>query len=344
MTNDRAMPIMLNQGRSGRTRGPLERIYHIHEQISEGRLPNCSTLAKQLEVTAKTVQRDISFMRDRLKLPLEYDEKDFGYRYTEDVSEFPIFEFQAADLAGWWRARQAIESVKGTQLEQTMREIFAKLTNSIEGKVRFSWAELGKALSRKPAAVTQTDLKLFGKLAEAVMQRHEVTFRYRKIGSEESEKRRIRPYHLGEVDHCWYIIGHDCDRDGLRTFALPRVKALKVAEKSHFDVPGDFDGVAYLRTSFGIWTDPENPDFRQEVRIALSGYAARIAQERRWHPSQQIVPLNAKASRIEVRFEVGRLEELVRWTLSWGSQAKVIEPQELKKQVRAEAEKIQAFG
>lgn len=130
-------------------------------------------------------------------------------------------------------------------------------------------------------------------------------------------------------------------RDGLRTFAMPRIKGLKVNEKTAFEVPEDFDGVAYLGTSFGIWTDPDNPNAKQMVRIELKGYAARIVQERRWHPSQQVIPLNATASRIEVRFEVGRLEELVRWALSWGSQAKVIEPEELKQRVRDEAGKIQ---
>lgn len=148
--------------------------------------------------------------------------------------------------------------------------------------------------------------------------------------------RRIRPYHLGGVDHSWYIIGHDCQRDALRTFALPRIKGLKVDAKSTFEVPTDFDGVAYLGTSFGIWTDPENPTAKQVVRIELKGYAARIVQERRWHPSQQIIPLNQTSSRVEIRFEVGSLVELVRWTLSWGSRAKVLEPKELKERVQAE--------
>lgn len=333
------MPPVLDV-RSGKTRAPFERIHRIHEAVRDGNLPNCSTLAKMLEVTAKTVQRDITFMRDRLGLPLEYDEQLHGYRYTEDVSSFPVFEVGAEELAGLFLARHAIEAVKGTQLEQTMNSVFAKLTSAMQGKVKFAWADLDKALSRKPSGVTQTDLKLFGKLAEAVMQCREVEFRYRKMDSDQSEQRRIRPYHLGEVDHCWYLIGHDCDRDALRTFAFPRIKAAKLRNDT-FEVPEDFDGVSYLGTSFGIWTDPENPEAKQVVRIELKGYAARIVQERRWHPTQQVTPLNGNGSRVEVAFEVGRLEELVRWTLSWGSQAKVLEPDELKDKVQEEVRKIQ---
>ena len=335
------MPKALLDSRAGKTRAPMERIYKIHEKILAGELPNCSKLAKELEVTAKTIQRDITFMRDRLNLPLEYDEHVHGYRYTADVSHFPVFEFKAADLAGLFLARHALENVKGTKMEQAMSEVFAKLTSSIEGQISFSWEELDKALTRKPNSMPQIDIQLFGKLAEAVMLKQEVAFRYRKVGSDTSEIRRIRPYHLGGVDHCWYIIGHDCERDALRTFALPRIKGLKIDMKKTFDVPDDFDGVAYLGTSFGIWTDSDNPTAKQVVRIQLKGYAARLVQERRWHPTQQVTPLNNTGSKVEVAFEVGRLEELIRWTLSWGSQAKVLEPPELKNRVQQEAREIE---
>jgi predicted DNA-binding transcriptional regulator YafY len=37
------------------------RVLEIHKIIRAGRHPNCSTLAKEIEVTPKTIQRDISF-------------------------------------------------------------------------------------------------------------------------------------------------------------------------------------------------------------------------------------------------------------------------------------------
>ncbi len=59
--------------RVGGSRRPLHRIHVIHETVKEGTYPNCRKLAEMLEVTDKTIQRDISFMRDELGLPLEYD-------------------------------------------------------------------------------------------------------------------------------------------------------------------------------------------------------------------------------------------------------------------------------
>jgi len=43
----------------------------LHEKLRAGAFPNCRKLADELEVSTKTIQRDIDFMRDRLGLPIE---------------------------------------------------------------------------------------------------------------------------------------------------------------------------------------------------------------------------------------------------------------------------------
>ncbi len=45
----------------------------IHQAIQSGSYPNASTLARELEVSTKSIHRDLEFMRDRLELPMEYD-------------------------------------------------------------------------------------------------------------------------------------------------------------------------------------------------------------------------------------------------------------------------------
>lgn len=146
--------------------------------------------------------------------------------------------------------------------------------------------------------------------------------------------RKVHPLHLGEVDGAWYLIAHDVDRNELRTFALPRMTRLKVSN-TRFDRPRDFDGAKFLKQSFGIW-NVVGDKTRHLVRVELKNYAARLAQERRWHPTQEISRLNSSGTRIEVRFEVGRLEEVLRWVLSFGSQAKVLGPKDLVDMVKNE--------
>lgn len=326
--------------RSGTTRRPLFRIYEIHSAIRSGSYPNCSKLAEQLGVQRKTIQRDITFMRDELKLPVKYAEQLHGFCYEEDVSDFPVFQTTAEELAGLFLARTALESVRGTPLAEVMQKSFAKLTRGMEGKIRFAWNDLDDAFSRKTVEQRPRDVKLFGIIAESILNQLVTTFYYRKLGSEVSELRRVEPLHLGEVDGGWYLIAQDLERGALRTFALPRISRLKVTQKK-FERLHAFVGNDHLKQSFGIWSVAGDYS-RQVVRVELKNYAARLAQERRWHPTQEISFQNAKGTRVEIRFEVGRLEEVLRWVLSFGSQAKVLAPPELIKMVRDEVEAMRA--
>ena len=55
------------------SRPPLERMQRIHQALHAGGFPNAVTLAGDMEVTTKTIYRDVEFMRDRLGLPIDFD-------------------------------------------------------------------------------------------------------------------------------------------------------------------------------------------------------------------------------------------------------------------------------
>jgi hypothetical protein len=70
---------------------------------------------------------------------------------------------------------------------------------------------------------------------------------------------------------------------------------LKVSNK-RFERPiADFDSAKYLKQSFGIW-NVAGDESRHVVRVELKNYAARLCEERRWHPTQELVALQCKAN------------------------------------------------
>src|SRR4051812_18167287 len=79
-------------------RPPLERMQKLHRLIAAGKYPNCRSLAEELEVSPKTIQRDIDFMRDRMDYPIEYDPLRFGFHYTQPVTAFPQLELAEGEL------------------------------------------------------------------------------------------------------------------------------------------------------------------------------------------------------------------------------------------------------
>lgn len=325
----------------GGCRTATVRMMKIFEEVKSGSLPNCRSLAEALEVQPKTIQRDITYMRDQMGIGLEYNKQFFGYELIGDVEEFPLVDMQVEDLAALFLARNAIGAVAGTKLAESLGPAFEKLSSQLEGKVSMNWQSLDEAFAVRENGVVEADLTLFGKLAEAVLQQKVVSFRYQKGGSEGSSQRRLQPYHVGEISGGWYVIGHDLDRDGLRTFALQRIKGLKVSNES-FERPQDFSIGKHLGGTVGVWSEGK-PDNAKDVVVEVNGWTARIAQERLWHETQEITLLDDYGEHIELRLKLSSLEEFSSIVLSWGSCAKVMEPPELVAKVKGELEKMSAL-
>ena len=105
------------------SRPPLERMLRIHQLIQAGDFPNATTLARELEVSTKSIQRDLEFMRDRLNLPVEYVAAHNGYRYTGEVSSFPTMQITEGENR---RASSVAEKAFATISRHQFRETTAE--------------------------------------------------------------------------------------------------------------------------------------------------------------------------------------------------------------------------
>ena len=112
---------MKNVLREKYTRPPSDRMRRIHEWIGRGKYPNAETMALELEVSARTVKRDIEFMRDRYGLPIAYDEKRYGYYYTKKVDQFPVAAMTEAEMFALLVADKAIAQYHGTPFQKPLR-------------------------------------------------------------------------------------------------------------------------------------------------------------------------------------------------------------------------------
>lgn len=311
----------------GLSRPPLERMMQIHAELKSGRFPNCRKLADALEVSSKTIQRDIDFMRDRLALPIDYDPLRFGFYYTEAVTSFPNIEVSEGEVAALFVAQKALAQYKGTPFERPLRSAFRKITDSLRDTISFSWHDLDHAVSFHSAGGSVADLQLFEAISEAVLHSREIEFEYRKLESERHERRTVRPYHLASVENQWYLFAFDIDRKQLRTFALPRMRSVSVTKRG-FRRPANFSVSELLSQSFGVFSSTG----KHRVKIWFDPFAARLVAERTWHASQRIK--NSADGSAIMELELGSLEEIQRWILSWGSHARAIAPALLVDRIR----------
>src|SRR5205814_9827800 len=119
------------------SRPPLERMMRLHEKLKAGKFPNCRKLAEELEVSSKTIHSDIDFMRDRLGLPIEYDQLHFGFAYTEPVTSFPSIEVSEGEIVALFVAQKAMEQYKGTPFEKSLNTAFEKISQGLKDTIDF---------------------------------------------------------------------------------------------------------------------------------------------------------------------------------------------------------------
>ena len=297
----------------------------VHERLQTGRRTNCKTLADELEVSRRTVLRDIDFMRDQLGLPIEYDVAAHGFYYTREVVQFPTLKISEGELVALSVARKALAQYRGTPYEKPLRDAFEKLTSGLRDQIQFSWSgDLDSSISFRAAGLSVGDLGTFDTVSQAVLTSEELEFSYQKLGSEKAETRRVQPLHLACIDNQWYLFGSDLNRDGsIRTFALTRMAGL-VGTGRRFDRPAGFSLDEHLADSFGVFSSQE----AEEVRLRFAPFGARLIRERDWHPSQKLETLPDGS--LELSMHVGVSPEVQKWVLGWGEHVEVLAPASLR--------------
>lgn len=315
------------------SRPPLERMLRIHQAIQSGKYPNASTLAREMEVSTKSIQRDLEFMRDRFGLPIEYDGARFGYHYTEPVSSFPTLQITEGELFALLVAEKALEQYRGTRFYQPLVTAFQKLAAALPGTISFNIAEWEQTISFRISAAPILDLEILDTLAKAAAHHQQLEILYRKPGRPQAEPRVVDPYHLANINGEWFLFAYDHLRKDIRTFAPARVQAAKLTGHT-FARPRKFSLERRLRDSFSVHTGKGEYD----VVLHFNERAADYIREKRWHPSQELRDL--KTGGVELRLKLSSLMEIERWVLSWGGNAVVVQPAELRNSIRLAARKI----
>jgi len=315
------------------SRAPIERITRIHAAIQQGRFPNASDLAKELEVSTKSIGRDLDFMRERMNLPLAYDTRRFGYYYTEEVRGLPTVHVTEGELFALLVAEKALQQYRGTQFEKRLVSAFKKISASLPETVSLNLEEWEQTISFRTSAEPNLNLEIIDTLARAAARREQLILQYRKPGTGKAEARTVDPYHLANINGEWYLFAHCHLRKDVRTFVPTRIKSITLTGQT-FSKPEKFSLERRLRDSFGVQS--AEGDF--SVTIRFNELAADYIREKTWHASQKIRELEDGG--IELSLRLSSLVEVQRWVLGWGGHAIVVRPPALIASVRKAAENL----
>jgi predicted DNA-binding transcriptional regulator YafY len=234
------------------------------------------------------------------------------------------------ELVAFFLAERLLDEYRGAPYAADLATAFRKLTAALPDAVTIDLSHLSEGLSFRQHAADAGDAAQFRSLARAVTEGRQLELVYWTASRDETCRRVVDPYHLASVDGNWYLVAYCHLREDVRMFVPSRIRRFRETGV-RFDRPADFRIAEYLDVSFRAVRGTGLP---QRVRLHFTPEAARFVRERTWHPSQQME--ERKDGGVVLTLRVNHLLEVKRWALSYGAACRVLEPEELRRQVREE--------
>lgn len=306
------------------------RLLQIDEEIRSGKFPNATSLSKKIEVSSRTIQRDIEYMRDMYNAPIEFDAYKNGYYYTEEnfyIKSVPLSEGELFSVALF---DQLLEQYRNTPLENDLRSVFKKIEMSLPNKITLDSSFLQNQTTFIPDQMGTINPENFSKIFSALKNRHVLDFEYRPLQKTTWMTRRINPLHAVCQKGNWYVMGFCHDKKDIRVFNFSRMQNV-TESKEEFDIPEDFNPDKYFDKEIGIWLSATK---KYTVELLISAEIGTFALERSWNKNQKIE--QREDGSVWVSFETTQLPEVKRWVLGQGKTVKVLGPDELIAQVKEE--------
>lgn len=308
-----------------------ERFIWFDTRVRAGKYPNATSLAAQFEISTKTAQRDIDFMRYRLRCPLEYDPRRKGYYYKDGTFSLPMVYLSSAELSALMLAKKMLQDISGECLGDEITSIVDKITNVLNK--HSAGNHIDGAVSFQSVGYSPAPEKVFKSILEACLRRTQLTFRYYSPASNETNVRTVDPYHLFNYMGTWHLVAYCHLRRHMRDFALSRISEVETQDET-FEVPSHFDVKEYFHSSFGLYKGGG----KREVSIRFAPHKAKWVKGQIWHRNQKLKEL--KDGSIELSFEVADFSEVMREVLKYGNGVEVIKPKDLRELVVQEARSI----
>ncbi len=209
-----------------------ERLFQIVQLIRGRRLSTARFLAERLEVSERTVYRDVADLLAQ-GVPIE-GEAGVGYRMRAGFDLPPLMfttDEARALVAAVRLAQPRLDGALAAQAEGALSKILAVLPAPARA------AAESLAVYAPPVGPDAATRERLGQLRIAAEERRVVKLHYLDLKGRRSE-RRVRPLGCFYWSEVWTLAAWCEVREGFRNFRVDRIERLEVLDQRFRDEPG----------------------------------------------------------------------------------------------------------
>jgi predicted DNA-binding transcriptional regulator YafY len=209
-----------------------DRLFDLVTALRDGRLHRAQDLARRLEVSVRTIYRDMETLQAS-GIPVE-GERGVGYMLTAPVTLPPLnltlLELEALELG-----MAVVAEAADPELQAAARSLSAKIEAVIPAD-RAPPKE-GWGFAVYPFADAARGFRHMPSLRAAIRSRQKLALAYRDATGRASS-RTIRPLQMEYWGRVWTLTAWDETRTDFRSFRVDRIEDLRALPELFVDEPG----------------------------------------------------------------------------------------------------------
>ncbi len=231
-----------------------DRLYRITDYLRGRRLTTAQWLADRLEVSLRTVYRDVADLI-RAGVPIT-GEAGVGYALARRI-DLPPLMFDRSEVEALAVGLRFVQASGDDALRAAAERAQAKIRGTLS-------RESAERMRDTPAFVSRRQAQRSARLAEileAVERRRVLAIEYTDESGRESE-RAIWPLAVLYGADAWSVVGWCELRNGFRSFRLDRIRAMRDARRTYPVQPGRRlqDFFDRMRAEYGVSAAEFDPE------------------------------------------------------------------------------------
>jgi proteasome accessory factor B len=311
-----------------------QRLIDLKSRFEEGA---CFTIERMMEeygITRRTANRDLLDL-GTLGVELVGEKGEDGcklWRAARRSQRFSV-TYTLTELMALFLGRRFFDFLSDTILE----EKFDRVLDRVESQLAKSeHRDQAKKLKRKLYLVHEGPKKLKSRSREilddcltGLLKEQKLKVKYVSANGTEYDL-TLRPYTLVAFKRGLYLLAAVEEWNGMiARLALERVKSADWLKGEAFDYPEAFDPEKFLSSALFLETGKPEP-----IEILFTPSTRPFIEFRRYHRTQKLEMRKDGRLRLAMKVPIGF--EVTYWILSFGANAEVVSPPELRERVAEE--------
>ena len=298
----------------------IDRLFAILLSLQHKRRVRAQDLAKQFEVSKRTIYRDMSAL-NQMGIPIAAMPGE-GFELVEGYYIPPLMFTENEAISMILGSRLLTQQAAGSLIQsanQSLAKIMVALPDQVRARAEALTNIIGFITPSRKFDLDDPQLLL---VQNAIQEKRVLHLRYRGYQREDLTERDVEPHQLFYADGWWYLEAYCRMRKGMRDFRFSRMeKVTPLNETFRKKLTGRVQAQPIM-----------------VIKIRFAPSAVRWVREQQ-HYGYQRDEKETQLGTVMI-YHVNHESEIISWVLGWGISAEVLSPVELRKSLRDTALKL----